>query len=312
MKLMHLIPALLLLIGSGVLPETTDAQRADQAYLIRAFDISHPELIDIKTSGGSIQVKGSDRNDVRVEMYVRQNNRYLDDTDTSLDDFKIEIEQEGNTVRAHANRESGSGWNLFRSGSNISISFIVYSPRETAVEVNTSGGSVSAENLEGQIQLRTSGGSVTMQSLRGIVNARTSGGSIAIEDVEGELNAATSGGSIRASNSNGKLDLRTSGGSIRLDEVGGSLSARTSGGSITAKMHQVGELVDLQTSGGSISIDIPDLNGYELDLSGTRVQTELRNFSGEVERNRIKGVINNGGPLIKARTSGGTVRINYL
>jgi len=312
MKILYLIATLLILIGIGLPIATTYAQQADQAYLIRSFDLGHPELIDIKTSGGSIQVKGSDREDVRVEMYVRQNNRYLDDSDTSLDDFRIEIEQDGSIVRAHASRESGSGWRLFRGGSNISISFIVYSPRETGVDVNTSGGSVSAENLEGQIQLRTSGGSVTMQSLKGMVNAKTSGGSISFEDIEGELNAGTSGGSIRASNSNGKLDLRTSGGSIRLDQVGGSVTARTSGGSISAKIHHVGEQVDLQTSGGSISIDIPGLTGYELDLSGTRVQTELRNFSGEVERNRIKGVINNGGPLIKARTSGGTVRINYL
>jgi hypothetical protein len=312
MKKLQVIPAFLLIISVGFLIETADAQRADQAYLIRTFDLSSPDLLDIRTSGGFVQVKGSDRNDVRVEMYVRRGGRYLDDTDTRLDEFEIEIEQIENKVRAHATRESGGIWRSWRSDANISISFIVYSPRVTGVDARTSGGNISAEHLAGHIQLHTSGGNVSLKDLNGEIDARTSGGGISIENIEGKLDARTSGGTITASNSNGSLDLRTSGGSIRLDEIGGTISARTSGGSINAKLFHVGDHVDLRTSGGSITIAIPESNGYELDLQGSRVHTALRNFSGEVERNKVKGLINDGGPVIRARTSGGSVRINYI
>lgn len=313
MKMMKFLsPVLFLLFCLFVSTETADSQRSDQAYLVRTFDLNEPDLIDIRTSGGFIEIRGSDRSDVRVEMYVRRSGRYLDETDTSLEGYTIEVEQVGNNVRAYASRESGSNWRFWRNDSNLSVSFIIHSPRVTQVEARTSGGSITAENLEGQSQLRTSGGNVTLANLKGSIDARTSGGSINIEHVEGELEARTSGGSISGSSSNGILNLRTSGGSISLSDIGGSVSARTSGGSIRANLHHVGELVELHTSGGSITIDIPEGNGYELDLRGTRVQTELHNFSGEVERNSVKGIINNGGPLIRASTSGGTVRINYL
>lgn len=305
-------PAILLLLSVGYLTEAAYSQQPDQAYLIRTFEISEPEMVEIRTSGGFIEVKGSSGNEIRVEMYVRRGGRYLNETDTSLDAFKIEVEQVGNSVRAYATRESGSGWRFWRDDSGISISFIVHTPRLTNVDGRTSGGSIIADNLEGQTQLRTSGGSVSLSNLKGLIDARTSGGSISIEDVEGELTARTSGGSISGSSLNGKMDLRTSGGSIRLDDIGGTISAQTSGGSISAKLFHVGELVDLQTSGGNITIDVPEGNGYDLDLRGTSVRTELRNFSGEVERNRVIGVINNGGPVIRARTSGGSVRINYI
>ncbi|MEX0770498.1 MAG: DUF4097 family beta strand repeat-containing protein [Balneolaceae bacterium] len=288
-----------------------EAQRSDQAYMIRTFDVSQPELIDVNTSGGFVRVYGSDREDVRVEMFVRRNNRYLDDTDISLDDFEIEIDRRGNTIIAHSKRKSG-GWRLWGGNSNISVSFVVYTPRATHLDARTSGGSMVANNLEGDLQLRTSGGSLTLESLAGKIAARTSGGSITVKDSRGEIDTRTSGGSIHVDRAEGNLDFRTSGGSIRLAEITGTVSARTSGGSINAKLMQVGESVDLSTSGGSITIDLPGDMGYDLDLSGNRVRTELRNFSGEVERNRVVGSINNGGPTIRARTSGGTVRINYL
>ena len=290
----------------------SEAQSSDQAYLIRSFDVHNPELIDVQTSGGFIRVLGSDRDDVRVEMYVRRGGRYLDDTDITLDNYDIEIEQVGNRIKAHANRESGSGWRFWRSENHVSISFIVHTPRITNVEGGTSGGSVTAENLEGRVRLRTSGGSMTLKQLTGLVEARTSGGSISVENSEGEIHARTSGGGITVSNSEGILEFRTSGGSIQLNDVDGTVTARTSGGSINAKTNHVGDHLDLRTSGGSITVTVPGGTGYELDLSGTRVQAELQNFSGEVERNRVNGTIGNGGPVIRARTSGGTVRVNYF
>lgn len=287
------------------------AQQADQAYLVKTFDLDQPEHIDIETSGGFIRVKGSETDEVRVEMYVRRNNRYLTDTDTSLDEFEISIEQDGNSVRASARREGRSGWQGWRNR-NLSVSFIVYTPEKTRLDARTSGGSITADNLEGDLYLRTSGGSLTLSRLTGKVDARTSGGSIRIESVQGELDARTSGGSITAENSAGKLNVRTSGGSIRLENISGAVDARTSGGSIRAKMDRVSEHLDLQTSGGSIRVELPKDIGFELDLRGSRVQSELDGFTGTVERNSIRGTIHEGGPVVRARTSGGTVSIRYL
>lgn len=306
----------ILLIAAGALTvllitTTAEAQRSDQAYMIRTFDLVQPDQIDVSTSGGFVRVFGSDREDVRVEMFVRKNNRYLDDTEISMEDFEIVVDRRGNTIIAHSERKSG-GWNLWGGNSGISVSFVVYTPRSVNLDARTSGGSMVAENLEGEIQMRTSGGSLTLESLAGKISGRTSGGSITVKDSRGEIDTRTSGGSIHVDRTEGILDFRTSGGGIQLTEIAGTVSARTSGGGITARLIQVTDSVDLRTSGGSITIDLPGDGGYDLDLRGSSVRTELRNFSGEVERNRVIGSINDGGATVRARTSGGSVRINYL
>lgn len=287
-----------------------DAQNSDRAYRIETFNTSDSPSVNIATSGGSIDVIGENTGQVRVEMYVRKNGRYLDPSDTDLSDFDIEIDSNGSTVIAEAERKGRSGWSLFGSN-NISISFVVYAPEYSSISGNTSGGSVSAENISNIVSLRTSGGSINLKNLQGEIDARTSGGGINIENVSGTLSARTSGGSVSAYNVEGVADLRTSGGSIRLENIAAKMSARTSGGSIRADLLMLEDDIDLRTSGGSITIDIRSASDFNLDLRGNRVNTQLRNFTGEFERDHIEGRIGNGGPIISARTSGGSVNLDY-
>lgn len=287
------------------------AQDSDRAYRIETFNTIDSPSVKISTSGGSINVIGENSSEVRVEMYVRKNGRYLDPSDTDLSDFDIEIDSNGNTVIADAKRKRNGGWWLFGSNNNISISFVVYAPEFTSVSGNTSGGSVSAENISNIVSLRTSGGSVNLKNLAGEIDARTSGGSINIENVSGTLSGRTSGGSVSAYNVSGIADVRTSGGSIRLEDISAKMSARTSGGSIRADFLTLEGDIDLKTSGGSITIDIQDASDFNLDLKGNRVNTQLRNFTGDFERDHIEGRIGNGGPMITAKTSGGSVTLEY-
>lgn len=283
----------------------------DDPYRVEEFSISGPGNLEVRTSGGHISVNASESNRVRVEMYVRKNGRELSPSDTDLDDFEIEISQSGNTVRAHAKRDNDRGWK-FWNNNNISISFVVYSPREISADLKTSGGHIETVGLKGNQNIATSGGHLQLSNLMGTVEARTSGGHIEIHDFEGEMNARTSGGHIDVENANGSIKLRTSGGHIDLERISGTVEASTSGGGINADIASIGQFIDLRTSGGNVNISVPDGIGLDLNLRGNRVRTELKNFSGSVERDEVEGSINGGGPKLSARTSGGTVRISFI
>ncbi|MEX2456475.1 MAG: DUF4097 family beta strand repeat-containing protein [Balneolaceae bacterium] len=69
--------------------------------------------------------------------------------------------------------------------------------------------------------------------------------------------------------------------------------------------------LDLRTSSGSIRISVPDEAGYDLNLRGNRVNVKLQNFTGDSERGRILGKMNGGGHSIQARTSGGSVNVDF-
>lgn len=291
--------------------QTGVAQSEEDVYRAEEFSVFGDVSLEVQTSGGSIRVLGSNEDKVVVEMYVRQRGEYIEAGEANLDDYNISISGNGNTIKAIVDRKSGGGWN-WNSRDNYSVSFIVYTPRETRTRLKTSGGSLTAKNLEGTQELRTSGGSITTEGIEGEMVLKTSGGSISINDVRGNVEAKTSGGTIRVEALFGNLDAHTSGGSITLEEVEGNVYAKTSGGSIRAEITGPADNIDLRTSGGSITITVPKGNGYDIDLDGNRVYAVLENFSGEAERDEIRGTFNGGGTKIKAKTSGGSVRLEYL
>jgi len=291
----------------GALIFTTSAF-AQKPYMEQNFAVNDNVQIDVKTSGGSITVEGTNSDEVRVEMYVRKRGDYIEPGEADLDEWDITIDKRGNTVYAEAKRRNRNSW----GNNNYSISFVVFAPTSATTDLNTSGGSISFENLVGNQMAKTSGGSITAIQIGGSIDVKTSGGSITIEEVEGYVEANTSGGRIRARDVTGGINARTSGGSITLDNISGNVEAKTSGGSIDAEVVNPDDFIELRTSGGSISITVPKDAGYDVELDGNRVRADLNNFRGEYDKNEIEGEMNGGGTRIKARTSGGSVTLRYL
>ena len=299
------------LILLAVLPVLGYTPLVDEPYLTKTFTLDGPGALVVETSGGGIDVTGSDGNEVTVDVYVKANGGWSlfgsddDDIEEALENYTIDVSQEGTTVKAIAERKKKMDNN------RVSISFTVRVPTTMSCELSTSGGSISVADVEGTHDINTSGGNLNFDRISGTTDAHTSGGSININDYDGTLEANTSGGSIRVNRTEGEAILKTSGGSINLEDIHGSLEARTSGGSIRAQVEELGEFVTLSTSGGSITATIPGGQGMDLDLSGDRVNTELKNFTGESEKNSINGSVNGGGIPVSMHTSGGSVTLEY-
>lgn len=283
------------------------ARPDDDPFLTKTFNLNSGELY-VSTSGGSIRVEGSNTNQVRVEMYVKSSKSKSNIQEILDEEYDIRIEKNGSRIEAVAKRES-KGW----SWNGISISFVVYTPKNFACELNTSGGSLKISGVAGQDHtLRTSGGSITAESMSGNLDAVTSGGSITISGYKGKVDAKTSGGSIKLEEIAGNIQATTSGGGIRIDNAKGSVYATTSGGSINARIESLQDQLILKTSGGSVTATIPSGLGLDLDLKGNRVNTSLSNFSGESKSDRVRGTVNGKGITVQLSTSGGSVNLEYL
>lgn len=262
-------------------------------YRVELFQAANVHSLNVQTSGGHITVEGTSGTEARIEMYVRKNGQSLTPEDTDLSDWEIDISQSGTSINAIAKRKN-NGWGFSnRKNHQPSISFIVYAPEEINSSLKTSGGHINASNLSGNQQLKTSGGHIELAMLSGTIDANTSGGHISGEDL------------------NGQIELKTSGGHINLEDIDGSLDATTSGGHINASLLSISGSLNLKTSGGNIGIAIPGNTGIELNLTGTFVNANIDNFSGKIERNKVNGELNGGGPLLSARTSGGTVSLSF-
>ncbi len=253
----------------------------------KSFDVRPGGLLQINTDTGGIEVEGWDRDEVSLTIEVKGQERYVEDIE-----FLIESSDDGVDIQADIPRRSSLFGNW---GRQLNISYTVMVPSEYNMKLRTSGGSVTVKKVAGEISVRTSGGSITAESVRGDVTVRTSGGSITVNDAHGNFEARTSGGPIRLSAIDAQVDARTSGGGISFESVGPNrgVELRTSGGSINVKLPEdINANINARTSGGRVSTDFP------VTIQGT------------TSRSSIDGTINDGGPDIILRTSGGSIRIN--
>lgn len=336
---MKIYSLLLLIVYSG---SVAFAQSNSNKTPYQTKSLANDAIKDVfvNTSGGSIFVSGGSESP-RVEVYVQGNNGQQlskEEIDKRLiEDYNLSVTVSNHEVRAIAKRKHDGGFNW---RSQLSISFKIYTPKQVGTHLSTSGGSIHLDNLIGNEEFNTSGGSLHVDNLTGMIKGETSGGSIEITNSKDNINLETSGGSIRANNCQGKIKLETSGGSLHLDALNGSITANTSGGSIQAsdikgelitgtsggsvnlsamacsldastsggsmrvEMLHVGKYVKLDVSGGHVDLRLPSDQGMDLNFSASRIRSSnLAKFSGEWEKDHVKGSVNGGGIPVKVDAS---------
>jgi DUF4097 and DUF4098 domain-containing protein YvlB len=283
----------------------------------KSFDVGDGGKLYVDTDVGSIEVR-SGGSGVSIEV---------DASGPRADELELDFQQNGNDVTVRGDFPKSSLWSWGRSPK---IEFTITVPRRYDVELKTSGGSISVEDLEGEVRAKTSGGSLRFGNVTGSVHGRTSGGSISLSGsigdadvetsggsikiggVDGEVRAHTSGGSISIDRARGTVDAHTSGGSIKVDEVMGAIDASTSGGSVVAYIsEQPGADCRLTTSGGGVTVYLADGIGVELDAqsSGGQVRSDFEVSGGRETKTSLSGAIHGGGPELYLRSSGGGVKI---
>jgi hypothetical protein len=252
-------PIALLLMAGGLQAETINKE----------FSVASGGLLKIATDVGAIDIETHAKETVLVEVTISGKNE---------DDMEVSFKNNGDNVSIKGDFER-SGFSFgFGSSSQIRVTYKVTLPLNYNIDLNTSGGSIEIENLQGE------------------VDAYTSGGSISLENVQGDV------------------DIKTSGGSLNLDNIIGKIDAKTSGGSIKLKLPKnPTEDSRLKTSGGSITAYLAKdvaVNLYA-KTSGGRASSEF-SVNGDITKKSIKGTINGGGPELILKTSGGSVRIKEI
>lgn len=257
-----------------VAPQTAPLERQVE----RTYQVAAGATVSVELSGGRIVIVPSADRSARVTLTQRVYTANEQDAETALQDYTVELGQSDGNVRLTARRKRSVNLGLWRS-IRVGMDAELAVPSDVVVDLHTSGGSIDVRGL------RTAP-----------VVARTSGGSITVEDGRTAIDAATSGGSIRVGRVTGTLRARTSGGSIRVAEVSAAataVDAETSGGSIHVGVDPTARLdVDASTSGGSVSVD------------------GLRLTPSKQSRTHVAGALNGGGGPLRARTSGGSVRLS--
>jgi len=319
---------------------------SDKPFMTKSLSNESIKDVEVETSGGSISVSGVAATEARVEVYITSNNNKeltKEEIQQRLNEkYNLNVSVANNKVTATARlKEKMTDWKKA-----LNISFKVFVPKNVSTDLSTSGGSISLNNLSGNLKFSTSGGSLDLDNVSGNVDGRTSGGSIDVRNSKDDIDLSTSGGSIDAKNGEGKLRLSTSGGSLDLKDLKGdirattsgggihgsdisgeliahtsggsihfsdltcSLETSTSGGNIDVSITELGKYVKISNSGGNIDVTLPN-KGLDLDLSANKIKTGmLNNFSGKTSDEELNGKLNGGGVPVRIDAGSGRISLS--
>ena len=208
------------------------------------------QRIDIDNAAGSVDIVGSDRQDIAIDGHVVR----------GLQAPKHSERVTGNTLEIDATCHSLSNF--------CSVDYDIQVPRDVAVRIRASGGGVRVTNVAGEQDIGSSGGGVRVEGADGALRLRSSGGGITAIG----LRAAVA-------------DVSSSGGGVRLEFVDApqTVRASSSGGGVTVVIPDtdVAYNVDASSSGGSVSRDIrsdpESARSISVDSSGGGVTVQYPN-----------------------------------
>ena len=304
---------------------------ASEDVIKKGFTVADGGTLRLEGGIGNIRVV-TGGSGVAVEITRKADDRRSERT---LREHKITFAQQGNDVVITSDLDDDHrphSW--FNWDDDYEVQFNIRVPDRYNVDVETSGGWINIDEINGTVEARTSGGSIKTGRIGGEGNLRTSGGSITVGGASARLVAHTSGGSIDVGDTTGPIEVKTSGGSITLARTGGEVVARTSGGNIRIEdamgrvnAHTSGGSIhatlsrqpaaesSLKTSGGNVVVSLAPSVAVDLDAeaSGGGVRSDVPvTVKGTQDDDSIRGQINGGGPKLVLRTSGGGIRVKAM
>ena len=172
-----------------------------------------------------------------------------------------------------------NGWGIHIS-SHRGVRIEVQVPPDTALDLHSGDGHIRVDGTAGQARLDTGDGHIEVRNFNGALNARTGDGSITVDGVLSDVNLRTG---------DGHVDLTVRPGS----KMNTGWVIHTSDGRVEARLPQdfAAELY-AHTGDGHIQLDLPVT------------------VNGSIERSRIRGKLNGGGPLLEITTGDGSIRIS--
>ena len=295
---LHLKFFLLLISFSCLL----QARAADRKFE-KQFPAKPGETLSLRTEVGDVSIISSDANEVSIVVELKGSVK-------DVEDFDISATENGTGVEVLGRTKSLRWWSWSLDGLNVQYRITV--PKDYKVDLKTSGGDVSVQDIRGGGHAETSGGDIKLLNIEGQMDAQTSGGNVVVDHLVGNLKAGTSGGDIMITATSGDVEAESSGGNIHIATVGGRVRAETSGGDVMVSLSGPNKGIFAESSGGDIEILLgKDVGAYlEASTTGGSVICDLPvTMKGKLDDNEIRGSVNGGGELIHAETSGGDVMI---
>lgn len=320
------IPASVCVLAAGLMLAAAAPAFAQQVAFERTYQAGAAPTLDVSTIRGKIDVSvgDTDRIVVRGTATVRLGlslpaNAYELVKRVATDP---PIQQEGTIVRLRP----PSGADEQRA---MTVAYTVLAPRATVVKTNSDSGATTVSGITGPVSVRTQSAAIGIRDLGGAANITTGSGAVDVDGMAGDLTVSTESSRVTLRNIGAGLHVRTQSGAVEgtfrgrgnvdvgtgssaIDLVGvnGGLTATSNSGRI-----RVSGLPSApwQVTSGSGSFDLDFDSNAKLTLearSGSgSVSVNGSTLQGSTSKGAASGTVGGGGPLVRATSRSGSIRI---
>jgi DUF4097 and DUF4098 domain-containing protein YvlB len=258
--------AAVVLLGAGFV---TTASAQDETQVVPFSDPSRIGKVEVQLLNGAITVRGEDRRDVAVLMRPGSSGRSQVDRGTPPG-MKRLTQAQGFSISEERNEIKIESNSMRNGGGSIELRV----PLKTNLELGgVNGGTITVENVEGELEIEHVNGSLSLTNVAGSVVAGTQNGSVTVK-----LSRVMADKPMSFTSFNGKVDV-------------------TLPPTIKANLK-------MRTDNGEIFTD------FDVQLRQGDKPSPTRNSRGgfQLEVNRaVYGSVNGGGPEIELRSFNGTI-----
>jgi DUF4097 and DUF4098 domain-containing protein YvlB len=257
----------------------------------RTLNVSGSPNVSVSTGSGYIKLHPGSGNQVHIVAHLHSSHGWMSggsDVDSRIQQIvnNPPIVQSGNDITIGERHNN----DLFR---NISIDYEITLPKASTLNASTGSGDVEIQDVGNTIKAQSGSGSVRVHGVQGAATLGTGSGDIELQQ--------TGPGDVKA---------ETGSGSIRLQGLAGALKASTGSGDIEAQ-GQPTEDWKLSTGSGSVRLIIGSAH-FNLDAetgSGGINVSQPITMQGSLNKHRVTGAVNGGGPTIRIGTGSGDIQI---
>ena len=284
------------LVSGSLLVSSREAGVSDfrhEAIEERTIDVGPGTRLQVDNFAGSINVEASGEGQIRV-VAARHGS-----VGANLDRIQVHIQQRGDTLVVRTSRPRGL--------SNLSVSFQIFAPAGTYLDLSTGSGSVEVEGFVAGVSVETGSGNVTARGLLGDVALSTGSGSVDARDVAGSLAIESGSGSLAVQGISGDLEAHTGSGGIDVQGAEGNVRLDTGSGTVEYQGAPAGEC-RFETGTGSVVLHLPAELDFRIQADTGSGSVDVRfDVEGRVSRQHVEGVVGTGqeATIIASTGSGG-------
>lgn len=233
-------------------------------------------VLDLET-GGSVEIEGTGGSTVSVTYAL-----------TCSPACDIAFDETGGGLKITTSYREHKR----NASSNVDLEIRV--PRSFDVELDSMGGGLSIDGVDGTFIGETKGGELTLHDVKGAAKLVTMGGEIKVTDSELDGFLKTMGGEVTVENVTGDVRGSSMGGNVRYRNV------RRKGGTI-ASPDDLGKPID-DASGDSVQISTM---GGDVEIKDAPEGADLHTMGGNI-------VVEDARRFVRAKTMGGDITIGAV